>query len=253
MVCNEKIDEINKVLKKYFEVNKVKVRALDLMPQFVEDGVFNKDYARNGLPIRNVLRELHSNNQLDLIPYAIAEQKRKNISWYFAPLNCNESKNIIKDYEKENIDEFIAKQIKNLQPASNSRKESDEYYVIDLCDKVLESTASRQHKFPFLKGDTGRLLPVDAYYKELNLVVEYHESQHTVSTPFFDNKKTVSGVSRGEQRKIYDQRRVEMLAKNNIKLVVIQYTDFGETKKIKRNLEKDFQIVKRVLDSKLAD
>ena len=38
------------------------------------------------------------------------------------------------------------------------------------------------------------MLPVDAYYEELNLVVEYREKQHTEEIKFFDrsDKITVS-------------------------------------------------------------
>lgn len=58
----------------------------------------------------------------------------------------------------------------------------DEQYIVNLCDIVLESIASRQHRFDFLRGDKckrvngeivevfqeqGRKLPVDAYYEEL--------------------------------------------------------------------------------------
>lgn len=127
------------------------------------------------------------------------------------------------------------------------RKDSDEHYVIDLCDNILGTKALRQHRFEFLKGDTGVSLPVDAYYPELNLVVEYNEIQHTESTPFFDKKMTVSGVSRGEQRRIYDQRRREILPKYGIKLVNISYTDFGDTKKIKRDIAHNRETVEKIL------
>lgn len=53
------------------------------------------------------------------------------------------------------------------------RKNSDEYYVIDLCDEVLGKQAIRQCTFDFLRGDTGRKLPVDAFYEELNLHNEF--------------------------------------------------------------------------------
>lgn len=129
----------------------------------------------------------------------------------------------------------------------SARADSDEYYVIGLCNKVLKKTASQQHKFDFLVGDSGTSLPVDAYYEDLNLVVEYHERQHTESVKLFDNKMTVSGVSRGEQRKIYDQRRESELPKHGIKLVVIDYSDFGTTKKIKRDLGKDIEVVRSIL------
>lgn len=91
-----------------------------------------------------------------------------------------------------------------------ARTNSDEYYIIDLCDEVLGLKVSRQHRFDFLRGDTGRKLPVDAYYKERNLVIEYHERQHSETVRLFDDKMTVSGVPRNIQRKIYDERRKEI-------------------------------------------
>jgi hypothetical protein len=96
------------------------------------------------------------------------------------------------------------------------RKRSDESYVIDLCDEVLKQQALRQHRFDFLRGDTGTKLPVDAYYQTLNIVVEFMERQHTEQVKFFDRRQTVSGVGRGEQRKLYDQRRREVVPQNGI-------------------------------------
>ena len=135
----------------------------------------------------------------------------------------------------------------NIDLVKKNRQSSDEHYVIDLCDEVLGLKASRQHRFDFLKGDTGVRLPVDAYYSELNLVIEYYESQHTESTPFFDKKQTASGVSRGEQRRIYDQRRRDILPQHGIKLIIISYTDFGYTKKIKREHMADKETIKCIL------
>ncbi len=127
------------------------------------------------------------------------------------------------------------------------RKNSDEYYVIDLCDEILGRKALRQHCFDFLRGDSGKKLPVDAWYPDLRLVIEYHESQHTEATPFFDKKLTVSGVSRGEQRRIYDQRRQRLLPEHDIRLVIISYSDFGVSKKLVRNKEVDIRTVRDLL------
>jgi len=102
----------------------------------------------------------------------------------------------------------------------------DENYIIDLCDSILELCAKRQHRFDFLCGDTGSKLPVDAYYPEINLVIEYHEKQHTEPVAFWDNKQTASGIPRGEQRVLYDQRRIEVLPENGINIVVLKYADF---------------------------
>lgn len=134
-----------------------------------------------------------------------------------------------------------------------SKKNSDEKYVIDLCDEVLQLKASRQHKFDFLQGDIGkngksRKLPVDSYYDELDLVVEYRERQHTESVIHFDKpyKMTISGVNRGEQRKIYDHRRREVLPKNRIQLIEISYDDFNydRQKRIIRDRSNDLEVVK---------
>jgi hypothetical protein len=64
-----------------------------------------------------------------------------------------------------------------------SRTGSDEAYVLDLCDEVLGAPGMRQHRFDWLLGDpnsAGRCtrLPVDGYWPDHDLVVEYHERQH---------------------------------------------------------------------------
>ena len=83
-----KIEKINKVLADYFERNKnvEKIPALDLMDEFVAAGIFKSDSERAGLPIRKILRELDSKNELYLIHYVVAERKQKNTNWFFAPL-----------------------------------------------------------------------------------------------------------------------------------------------------------------------
>ena len=137
----------------------------------------------------------------------------------------------------------------------HSRENSDEHYVIDLCDDVLGETASRQHKFEFLRGDPnkrdplGDRLPVDAYYDSLNLVVEYYERQHTESVQHFNKKSTVSGVTRDEQRRIYDERRRSVLPQNGIDLVVLSYSDFNHDahKRLVRNRKADIEVVKQKL------
>lgn len=149
--------------------------------------------------------------------------------------------------KQENSNEPIRNSVLTRQKENKVRENSDEAYVIDLCDEVLGHKASRQHRFEFLKGDTEIPLPVDAYYKDLDLVIEYYERQHTEEVKFFDKRMTASGVTRGEQRKIYDERRKEILPKHGIKLIVISYTDFGESKKLKRNRQNDLMIVKKIL------
>lgn len=139
---------------------------------------------------------------------------------------------------------------KSKAPAS-SRAQSDEVYIIDLCDEVLQQKAIRQHKFDFLRGDAGTKLPVDAWYPFLNLVIEYRKRQHTEAVALFDRRETVSGVSRGEQRKLYDQRRREILPKHGIKLIELGYSDFEHhaNKRLKWNRAADVQFLREKLAS----
>ncbi len=231
----DKINEINIVLKDFFDnpSNPRCVLAKSLMPLFIKHKIFNSDH-REGLPIRNLLRALDRENKLNLIPFVQAERKTKNIYWYFMAAKTP-----------------LPQQF-SLNSSQHSRKNSDEYYVINLCNKILGLTASQQYRFDFLRGDSGVKLPVDAYYEELDLVIEYHEKQHSEKVPFFDNKNTVSGISRGVQRKIYDQRRLDILTQHGIKVVIISYLDFGVTKRIIRDTEKDTTIIKNILIKQLA-
>ena len=130
-----------------------------------------------------------------------------------------------------------------------NQKNSDESYVIDLCDEVLNTKAYRQHHFEFLKGDSGKKLPVDAFYPSMNLVIEFKEKQHTEEVNFFDKRQTVSGVNRGQQRFIYDQRRRDVLPENGIMLIEFDYSEFEHTskKKLVRNKIADINVIKSKL------
>ena len=131
----------------------------------------------------------------------------------------------------------------------------DEHYVLDLCDAVLGLKAVRQHCFPFLTGDPDRRgyrkpLPVDGFYPALGLVVEYHERQHRERVGFFDDKPTVSGIPRGEQRRRYDERRADLLPRHGYSLVVLNVDEFAHdrAKRLLR-IPQDQAIVSRRLAS----
>lgn len=238
----EKITLINQVLRDFFEnpANPRRILAKDMMPAFIQNGIFNQDH-RNGLPIRSILRDLDRKNQLYKIPYVSPQRNGCNTNWYFiaTPSHSVQPAQLVQPEKKPLFAEKI--------PTLSQREKSDEYYVIALCNEVLGLQALQQYKFDFLRGDSGRRLPVDAYYEELKLVVEYCELQHTASVPLFDKRLTVSGVSRSEQRKIYDQRRRTVLPQHGIKLIEIHYSDFGVSKKIKRNHDEDIKVVREKL------
>ncbi|MES1181611.1 MAG: hypothetical protein ABUL44_02335 [Flavobacterium sp.] len=143
------------------------------------------------------------------------------------------------------IGKIILKPIEKIKEKPANKGHSDECYVLDLCDEILKQKALRQHRFDFLRGDSGMKLPVDAYYPKLNLVIEFREKQHTEEVIFFDRRQTVSGMGRGEQRKLYDQRRRDQLPKHGIKLIELGYDDFEYTsnKKLIRNKEWDLKVI----------
>lgn len=144
----------------------------------------------------------------------------------------------------------------------SARDNSDEAYVIKLCTKILnqEDCVKTQYRFDFLRGDVlkdgvlmknvGRTLPVDAYYEKFNLVIEYWERQHIEEVKFFDKKKTCDGRTRAEQCAIYDQRRKNLLPKNGIKLVIIEYSEFGKYNRLRRNEEHDMAVIRGILIEK---
>lgn len=133
-------------------------------------------------------------------------------------------------------------------------KQRDEHYVMELCAEVLGIPFSGQQTFDWLLGDPSlkngkrKALPVDGYFEELGLVVEYHERQHSESVPFFDNKMTSTGVLRGRQRTSYDARKAALIPQHGLTLLVIDYSDFCHKKgKIVRDASRDRQIVAALL------
>jgi hypothetical protein len=110
--------------------------------------------------------------------------------------------------------------------------------VIGLCDAILGEPAKGQHRFDWLLGDPGRnggrrTLPVDGYYAKHRLVIEYRERQHERPVPHFDKPHllTVSGVHRGEQRRIYDERRAVEIPAHGLSLILISPGDLAADKR----------------------
>ena len=128
----------------------------------------------------------------------------------------------------------------------------DESYIIDLCDRVLSLKAKRQHRFDFLRGDSGIRLPVDAYYEinvDRRLVIEYREMQHSEPVAFFDKRMTCSGCNRAEQRRRYDELRKKVLPQHGIRLVELDYCLFQHSgrKRLKRDATKDQAVIREKL------
>jgi hypothetical protein len=144
------------------------------------------------------------------------------------------------------------------RPASTRTPERDADYVLDLCDEVLGELSLREHTFVWLRGDpnprgTRRPLPVDAYYPQHDLVIEYRERQHDEPVPFFDkpDKPTISGVHRGEQRRLYDARRDTEIPAHGLRLVILRpaQLDADGRGRLRRNRASD----RAALEDLLAD
>ncbi|MFF7361567.1 hypothetical protein [Streptomyces sp. NPDC008125] len=137
-----------------------------------------------------------------------------------------------------------------------SRDDSDEAYVVGLCNQVLVETALTQHRFDWLLGDPGSgggraRLPVDAFWPGHHLVVEYREIQHDQPVAHFDkpDRLTVSGVHRGKQRALYDARRESQIPAHGLRLVVIRPADLDADRRgrLHRNPDRDLEKVRKLL------
>lgn len=245
-MSEDRVVLINKVIADYFEANTDKdwIPAKDIMADLIKSGVFNKDQ-KKGLPLRKVLRALDKDNALDKMPSAHAERTETATYWYLVREGA----------------EFIPTEpintVSKRQRAIDSRENSDEFYLVSLCDELLNEKASRKHRFEFLLGDlhkkgkTRTKLPLAAYYKELNLVIEFLDRPQleTAADSERDNAMTISGVSRSEQRLKYASRKRSVLKEKNINLKEIDYASFESDNKLMltRNKAKDVRVLKSIL------
>jgi hypothetical protein len=130
----------------------------------------------------------------------------------------------------------------------------DESYVLDICDRVLKSKSLRQHRFDELRGDPGRngtkrRLPVDAYYPELAMVIEYRERQHTEAVAIMDRRMTISGCTRAEQRRHYDARRRKVIPILGLSLIEIDFylLHHDSRGRLLRLSQEDEEAIRRIL------
>ena len=80
-----KIGRIDQVIRDFFEANPsiIEIPAKELMPVFIQKGIFYKNN-RDGLPIRNLLRDLDKENKLSLLKHTKVIRHSVNRKWYFA-------------------------------------------------------------------------------------------------------------------------------------------------------------------------
>jgi hypothetical protein len=238
----DKIAIINEVIANYFKNNPKTewIPVKKIMPALIEAGVFYKD-EKKGLPFRKVLRSLDKAKELNKIPLVHAERKGIDTYWY-----------LVREGAKYVTKDFVLP-VSNKQQAILKRENSDEYYLVGLCNELLNEKALHQHTFDFLLGDFHRdgkrrtKLPIDAFYVGLNMAIEFYEKEDETSEGA--QMPTISKVNRSEQRKKYAQRKREVLKEKEIDLIEMDYDEFecDKERKLVRNKEADVKILKEIL------
>jgi hypothetical protein len=142
------------------------------------------------------------------------------------------------------------------------RRQREAACVLDRVDLLLGRSGLREHRFDWLRGDPGpsgrtATLPVDSFWPDLGLVVEVYERQHDHPVRHFDkpDKLTVSGVHRGEQRRIYDQRRRTLVPDHGLTLLVIRASllTVDRRGRLLRDTAADDGALREVLDEALFE
>jgi len=126
---------------------------------------------------------------------------------------------------------------------------------VGLLVEILGEQPERGKRFPWALGDvsakTGRALqlPFDAVWESRRLIVEVDEDQHRKPAPFFDHpeRTTVSGVTRSEQRPLYDERKRSAARREGYRVLVVPW---DESRKVRRrdrdaDLERYRQLIER--------
>ena len=134
------------------------------------------------------------------------------------------------------------------------RSDSDEHYVLSLADEFLGYQGERQKQFDWLRGGpsvkrpAGTTLPIDGYWPEHALAVEFQERQHSEPVPIMDRRMTISGVPRSEQRRIYDERKRRLIPEHGIRLITVEQSAFSlRRKRIARDHDSGIAVVRCLL------
>ena len=248
----EKLDmnkKINEAVDVYFNDNPETqwFPVKKIMPLLIKARVFIKD-KKNGMPLRKVLRDLDKLNQLNDIPRVYAERVGVDIYWYFV----REGVSYVSD--KKDPSTPSKKELKAVERANN-----DENYLIGLIDGLMEKEGSRKHKFDFLLGDLHQnekkrtKLPIDLYYKHKRLALEFvkHPEELSDANKSLEEKLTVSGITRAEQRFKYYQRKKKTLQERAVNFIEVPIERFevDDTFKLIRTKTNDERVLRELLSS----
>ena len=237
---------INKAVDSYFKSNPEtnSFAAKKLMPALIKDCVFDRD-KKNGMPLRQVLRGLDMIGELSSIPRVHAERIGTDVYWYFLREGA------------EFISNHVSEAPNTKQKRALERSNSDEVYLMGLLDELLNETGSRKHTFEYLLGDyhqngkTRTKLPIDIYYVNLKLALEIveHPERRKNAIESKEEKLTVSGVTRAEQRLKYFYRKKNTLTNKDKAFIEIPLENFevDDSFQLIRNKENDERELRTLL------
>ena len=240
--------KINTEVDAYFKSNPKTswFAAKKLMPALIKNGVFDKD-KKNGMPLRQVLRELDAKSELTSLPLVYAERIGADVYWYFLREGA------------EFVSNHVTEEPNTKQKRALERSNSDEIYIMGLLDGLLNETGSRKHTFEYLLGDyhqngkTRTKLPIDLYYANLNLALEIveHPEKRKNAIESKEEKMTVSGLSRADQRLKYFYRKKNTLTNKDKAFIEIPLENFevDDAFQLTRNKENDERELRTLLSN----
>uniref|UniRef100_UPI00404925EF hypothetical protein n=1 Tax=Flavobacterium sp. TaxID=239 RepID=UPI00404925EF len=219
----KKTTQINIVLKEYFELNKnvQKVPVAFMMPYFVLAGIYKKDDSK-GTSIKNLLRNLEAKQALKTIPFAKSYKGKVYTKWYF----------VRADYKPE------ANQIAKKPEIKIPHRETDAFYILALCNKILKSKCEKLKNFEFPKPSESldvkiEKVKVEGYFEAYQLAIVYQDKM------YFD-------LLKAHKIKKHEEAKFEAIG---LKLLEISFKKFphNASGNLKRNIREDLEIVRNLL------
>lgn len=131
----------------------------------------------------------------------------------------------------------------------------DQRHITGLLTELL-GRAEIEKRFEWARGDSrqpgglGAMLPFDAVWEHRRLIVEIDERQHGEAVAFFDkpDRMTVSGVHRGEQRRLYDERKVRCAHEHGYTVLRVRTSSLAHRgRHLIHDRDKDLELLRRLL------
>lgn len=99
--------------------------------------------------------------------------------------------------------------------------------VKGVAEEILESKALEEFSFDWLVSTKGYLMPVDLYFPDYNLVIEYNGQQHYFPVDFGGGEEDAK--RKFESQKARDRYKYKLIREKGINLLVVPY-NLGMTK-----------------------